>query len=165
MKVTMSEYQTEGAYFDKGKYWKAKKAASAKKYPKPEGWKKPTAYPGLKGAEFKKWLGKGVLNMGLLDPHGTKADKKLKAAVWKNIIKMLIESKGAMVYVSDLEWTLKLIYPSGYIKGQLKDDLEESLQLMLDKTIYVSIYKVDKVPGIGGWGWSIESKWLKKVIN
>lgn len=147
--------------------YKAQHSSYSAKYPKPESWSKPTEYPGLKGSVFRDWLGKGVLNLGLLDPQTAKpAGKKLKAAIWRNIVKLLIEAKGGTVYVSDPEWTLKGLYPKGYITGALEGDLGEALGLLFDTDdVHVQVKKIMKVPKLGGWGWTIEAKWLKKLIN
>lgn len=134
-------------------------------YDPPEGFKKPSEYPGLVGSKHEQALNKGIVDLRLVDPDDpTLESKKKRAAILRNVVKLLIRSKGETVRILDPEWVLKNAYPNKMVKDVLKKSLEEALEAMFEKSMKVLIqgsYKKSKA----GWSWMIAAPGLKKVLE
>lgn len=133
-------------------------------YKLPKGFKKPKEYPGLQGSKHEQAMNKGVVDLRLVDPNDpTLKSKKKKAAVLRSVVKLLIRSKGETVRVYDPEWVMKSVYPGKMVKSVVKEELEEALEAMFEKSIKVMIQ--GKKAKTIGWTWMIAVPGLKKVLE
>jgi hypothetical protein len=140
--------------------WKKKGGGGG--YKKPAGWVKPDVYPGLHGPDYHKDMGKGILNLGLVDPDAFQpGSPKLATSIYRNIVRILIKLKGE-AYISDPEWVLKKVYPTGLLKDQLAGDVESALADLFGQEVQVSM-KGSTVKG--GFGWKITAKGLGDLIK
>lgn len=131
-------------------------------YDLPPGFQKPDEYPGLEGPKHETALSKGIVDVGLINPDMNLKDKKVRAAILRSIVKLLMKKKGTMVVVRDPEWVLKKVYVGKMVKDELKADLEEAFEAMFETKIEVGI-KGKKVPS--GFSWTIGAKGLAKVLT
>jgi len=129
-------------------------------YDVPEGFVKPAHYPGLAGMEHEAAIGKGYVDLGLIDPKGEgPKDTKLRAAILRNVVKLLIASKGKQAFIRDPEWVLKEVYPGQMVKTVLKEKIEEALEAMFDMPVSVTI---SGFKGKTGFGWRFTAPALSK---
>jgi hypothetical protein len=129
-------------------------------YDPPEGFVKPAHYPGLQGMEHEAALGKGYVDLGLINPQGEgPKDKKLKASILRHVVKLLISSQGKQAFIRDPEWVLKQVYPGQMVKTVLKDSVEEALEAMFDMPVSVTI---SGFKGKTGFGWRFKAPALAK---
>lgn len=129
-------------------------------YEPPEGFVKPAHYPGLQGMEHEAAIGKGYVNLGLIDPQGEgPKDVKLKAAILRHVVKLLIASQGKQAFIRDPEWVLKAAYPGQMVKTVLKEKIEEALEAMFEMPVSVTI---SGFKGQTGFGWRFKAPALAK---
>lgn len=131
-------------------------------YDLPPDFEKPDEYPGLVGPKHEAMLNKGIVDIGLINPDMNLKDKKVRAVILRNIVKLLMKKKGTMVIVRDPEWVLKGVYPGKMVKDELKADLQEALEAMFEEKIKVAI-KGKKVPS--GFSWVVEATGLAAVLS
>jgi len=129
-------------------------------YDPPEGFVKPTSYPGLGGGKSMAAMNVGYVDLGLVNPYGEgPKDKKLRSTILRYVVKLLIASKGKSVFIRDPEWALKEVYPGQKVKTVLKEKVEEALEAMfgVDMLVVVSGFK-----GKTGFGWRFKCTDLAK---
>lgn len=130
-------------------------------YDLPPDFEKPDEYPGLVGPKYEAMLSKGIVDIGLINPDMNLKDKKVRAAILRSIVKLLMKKKGTMVIVRDPEWVLKGVYPGKMVRDKLKADLQEALLAMFETKITVGV-KGKKVPS--GFSWMVEAPGLAEAL-
>ena len=130
-------------------------------YEVPEGFVKPTSYPGLAGVEHDTAIGKGYVDLGLIDPQeeGLAKNAKLRASILRHVVKLLIASKGKQAFIRDPEWVLKEVYPGQMVKTVLKEKIEEALEAMFDMPVPITI---SGFKNRTGFGWRFKAPALAK---
>jgi len=134
-------------------------------YDLPPGFVKPKSYPKIgsvfESAKWKAAMGKGFVDLGLINPDKKPPNPKLvRAGILRSVVKLLLGSKGDNAFIRDPEAVLPLVL--GHIKVNLKADLEEALEAMYDKPITVTVAGVKTKKGVPGW--RIHAKGLVKHV-
>lgn len=124
-------------------------------YDLPDGFVKPASYPGLVGQEFTTGLTKGYLDMGLVDPKAKGIDSPaFQKKVLREVVKLLVASKGKSAFIRDPEWVLKVVFNYGMVKNVLQDGVREALEAMFEKKVAVLIAGLK---GKSGFGWRLSA--------
>lgn len=123
-------------------------------YDLPAGFVKPLSYPGLVGQEFTTALTKGYLDMGLVDPKAKGIDSPaFQKKVLREVVKLLVASKGKSAFIRDPEWVLKNVF-KGMVKTVLQEQVKEALEAMFEKKVSVTI---SGFKGKTGFGWRLSA--------
>jgi hypothetical protein len=123
-------------------------------YDPPPGFEKPKSYPKITsvfgGTKWKVAMGKGFVDLGLIDPDKPPANvERVRSSILRSVVKLLITSKGDNAFIRDPEAVLPKVL--GHIKVNLKANLEEALEAMYDKPIAVTVAGVKTKKGVPGW--------------
>ena len=126
-------------------------------------------YPGLKGPEFESAFNAGYIDLGLLNPEMLKLMspndvflKKMREAVLRNVVRLILKRKGKVSYIRDPEWTLKSLFNENIqLPKLIRGALAEALEAMFDVPMKVIL---TGKKGKTGFGWSIKVPELEDVL-